>query len=351
MGWGQAHGVFSEMQMPNQNAKFVSAVFAGVLAGANFTPALNNSAHAEDNCLATPNTQTPHGSHWYYRLEHGTKRHCWYLREGSDTHAQSAAATSSPPPAAAKPAPGKPAPAKAAETPVQGSVANARAELPWPQPRTAPDASAPAALASAAPAADMPSSDGSQPDTSTMPTAAAGDTDMSQATIASRWPGQLNADASDDSAATADNSDAGAQPDTAAVIPPPPAATVPLATADASASSSNKQPGSMSMLLTIMIATLVLAGLVGGAILKFGGRKRGEEEEIDIDRRPVWDVDHTEHPLPYPAARLPAAVHRPNMQRPNTQRPNIGRPRELRTVEPDDAIKEMLARLARSAQT
>ena len=112
----------------------------------------------------------------------------------------------------------------------------------------------------------------------------------------------------------------------------------------------------MSTLLTIMISALALAGLVGGAILRFGGRNRRKEEEIDIDRRPVWDVEHAEHPLPYPAPPVPAAAHlpnmqRPNMQRPNTQRPNIGRPRELRTVEPDDSIKEMLARLARSAQT
>src|SRR6185437_6258037 len=102
------------MQMPDQNAKFVSAVFAGVLAGANFIPALNSSAHAEDSCLAAPNAPTPQGSHWYYRIEHGTKRHCWYLSETSDAHSQSAAATSNPPLAAAKPAsaPAKPAPAK-----------------------------------------------------------------------------------------------------------------------------------------------------------------------------------------------------------------------------------------------
>jgi hypothetical protein len=357
---GQAHGVLSEMQMPNQNAKFVSAVFAGVLAGANFTPALSNSAHAEDSCLAAPNGQTPQGSHWYYRLEHGTKRHCWYLREGSDTHEQSAAVTSSPAPAPAKPAPAKPAPAKA-EAPVQGSVANARAELPWPQQRTTPDTSAPAVQASAAPAADMPSSDSGQPATSTMPTAAAGNTDVSQTALSSRWPNQLSANASDDSAPAADNSDASAQqPDTAAMAPPPAtAAAVPLAAADAppsNSSSNNKQPGSMSTLLTIMISALALAGLVGGAILRFGGRNRRKEEEIDIDRRPAWDVEHNEHPLPYPAAPVPAAARqpnmpRPNMQRPNTQRPNIGRPRELRTVEPDDSIKEMLARLARSAQT
>lgn len=132
-----------------------------------------------------------------------------------------------------------------------------------------------------------------------------------------------------------------AQPATASAPPPPAAAAVPLATAEAPPSGS-KQPGSMQMLLTIMISALALAGLVGGAILKFGGRKRNREEEIDLGRRPPWEVEHNEHPLPYPAAPFTA---------PTTPRPNIGRPRELRTVEPDDTIKEMLARLARSAQT
>ena len=60
-----------------------------------------------------------------------------------------------------------------------------------------------------------------------------------------------------------------------------------LAAADAppsnSSSNNNKQPGSMSTLLTIMISALALAGLVGGAILRFGGRNRRKEEEIDID--------------------------------------------------------------------
>jgi len=360
--------------MPSQNAKFVSAVFAGVLAGANFTPASSNSAHAEDNCLTAPNAQTPHGSHWYYRLEHGTKRHCWYLREESEARpqsqpeSQSAAAISSPQPAPVKPAPAptkpvptKPAPAKA-DTATQGSVANARAELPWPQPRTAPETPAPApapaaaiaapppAAALAAPAgqlpaaaaptgqlpatamANAPSGDNTQPSISA---AAVGDTDTSQTTIASRWPDQLNASAADDPAPVADNPSTTAQLDTASA-PPPAAAPVPLATADAPPSA-NKQPGSMQGLLTIMIAALALAGLVGGAIMRFSRRKREDGAELDLDRHPVWDPEYDNRPLRYPAA----AGHRPN----------IGRPRELRTVEPDDTIKEMLARLARSAQT
>jgi hypothetical protein len=87
-----------------------------------------------------------------------------------------------------------------------------------------------------------------------------------------------------------------------------------------------------------MVAALALAGLVGGAIMRFGRRKEEEDEvEFEFDRRPVWDREHDDRPLPYPAA----AAHRSN----------IARPRELRAVEPDDTIKEMLARLARSAQT
>ena len=327
--------------MPNHNAKFVSAVFAGVLAGANFIPVLNNSANAEDSCLTAPNGQTPHGSHWYYRIEHGTKRHCWYLRGENDAHSQSAAAESSSPPAPAQPAP-------KAEAAVQGSVANARAELPWPQTRTAPEtpaltpAPAPAPAAAipaptgqvpAAAAADTPNSDNTLPSTAT-----AGGAAPSQASATSRWPDQLNTGASVDSAPAADDSNTNAQPDTAAAPQPSPAAAaVPPATTDVPPSGA-KQPGSMQALLTIMVAALALAGLVAGAILRFGRRKGDEDEtEFDLDRRPVWDREHSEPRLAYPTAAAP--------------RPNIGRPRELRGVEPDDTIKEMLARLARSAQT
>ena len=223
---------------------------------------------------------------------------------------------------------------------MQGSVANARAELPWPQPNTAPETPAPAAQVPPATAANTPGSDGNQPPSS--PAAAAGDpstaaatstsgTNTLQTTVASRWPDQLNTSASDDSAPAADNPEPNAQSD--AVSAPPPAA--PLVTAEAP--SSGKQPGSMQMLFTIMIVTLALAGLVGGAILRFGGRKRRrDDEEFDTDHGPIWD-QRSDRALPYPAAAGP--------------RPNIGLPRELRRVEPDDAIKEMLTRLARSAQT
>lgn len=47
-------------------------------------PALNvmatHPAQAE-TCLTKPNEATPAGKHWRYRVERGSKRHCWYLGE------------------------------------------------------------------------------------------------------------------------------------------------------------------------------------------------------------------------------------------------------------------------------
>ena len=41
---------------------------------------LDKAAHPDD-CLAAPNSSAPQRSQWRYRLEHGTHRKCWYLRD------------------------------------------------------------------------------------------------------------------------------------------------------------------------------------------------------------------------------------------------------------------------------
>lgn len=38
------------------------------------------SVRAAENCLAAPNTQAPHGSHWHYRTDPVKQSKCWYLR-------------------------------------------------------------------------------------------------------------------------------------------------------------------------------------------------------------------------------------------------------------------------------
>src|SRR5215831_5121287 len=64
--------------MANLNAKFASAVVACLVAGAAFTT-VRNAANAAE-CLTEPRQDMPKGQHWFYRIEHGTNRHCWYLR-------------------------------------------------------------------------------------------------------------------------------------------------------------------------------------------------------------------------------------------------------------------------------
>ena len=47
--------------MPDRAAKFVSAIFASVLAGASLAAISLNAARAADDCLAAPNAETPAG--------------------------------------------------------------------------------------------------------------------------------------------------------------------------------------------------------------------------------------------------------------------------------------------------
>ena len=142
--------------MSNRSVKFVPALFAGVVAGANLatmadlraqvisaaeaaTPATQAAA---DSCLSAPKGATPAGSHWYYRIDRVTKRQCWYLREESDTaddkFARAAPPASAPSPssAAAEPAP------QQQRTITRKSISDARAEWVSQQPRAEPNSPA-----------------------------------------------------------------------------------------------------------------------------------------------------------------------------------------------------------------
>jgi hypothetical protein len=62
-----------------------------------------------DDCLTTPSGEAPQGQRWFYRIERGTQRHCWYLRDKAEQKglqpvpAVSTAATVKPPRPAAMP--------------------------------------------------------------------------------------------------------------------------------------------------------------------------------------------------------------------------------------------------------
>jgi hypothetical protein len=109
--------------MPRRPAKFVSAIFAGVLAGIPLATISHGASPAADDCLSGPKDQAPQGSHWYYRIDHATKRHCWYLK--GEKPSQSAAAN---------PAPSTKPVSSNADAATQRSIADAHAE--WPAQTT-----------------------------------------------------------------------------------------------------------------------------------------------------------------------------------------------------------------------
>jgi len=39
-----------------------------------------SSALSGDSCVPVPGQQTEPGTHWYYRVDRATNRHCWYLK-------------------------------------------------------------------------------------------------------------------------------------------------------------------------------------------------------------------------------------------------------------------------------
>jgi hypothetical protein len=310
--------------MPHRTAKFVPAIIASLLlAGVPLATASPAAAQAADNCLASPKDQAPQGSHWFYRIEHPSNRHCWYLREQHDAAAQVVPpnASADTPPSANPASPNPSSPNNSMTIP--GSVANAHAELTSPRAgvdQTGSIATGPSPAAAAA--ADATAG------------ASRADANMLRSVIASRWPEQLAAASS--IAADAGPDDASA---TAAATAPSTATVVPLAAADAVG---ERQSGSTQMLIIAIVGALSVAGLAASAV-GYGGRRKLRLDDIELeadnrgDRRAIWETTLADRPLPSPFA---AAL-----------RPNIGIPRELREADDrDEKIAEMLARLAKSAQ-
>jgi hypothetical protein len=245
------------MLMPNRTAKFVSAVFASILAGAPLTTTSHSETVATDDCLAGPKGPTPAGSHWYYRIDHPTNRHCWYLREEGDKLSQAAPQNTSP---SAKLSPPE------AETAMQQSVANAHAELPAQSYRN--ETSNPALPANAAGLNDTFRANAPHANTSL-------------SVVASRWPEPSGVSpASGPRLATA-NVSANTSANVIAATPPV-VAPVTLTVAD----TSQRPPGSIPMLLAAVVGALALAGISASLIFRFGRARRGQ---VRARRGPIRD--------------------------------------------------------------
>jgi hypothetical protein len=361
---GEAFVSSPEQNMPNRTAKFVSTIAVGCLAGAALTGVSHGAtpAPAADECLSGPKDQAPSGSHWYFRVDRATKRHCWYLGPQHDTRAQAAPAnapSNNAPSNNALPKVSQPAAAKA-QTTVPGTVANAHAELTASQARGAQEASAAGQVPLATPI-DAAATDNS---------AGVNAADAQRSLIATRWPDRSAADAPDATEPVVDSPQANPQPVLAASSPP---AALLAADSPSENAPSEKPSGSIQMLLIAMAGALALAGLVGGVIVRFGGRRRADHIEVEADRSAMWDAVRTEH-RPRPVFQTPVApkltspklaTRYPGELRPAGAARATNAPRAAGATRavpraanasrsasaPDDKIAEMLARLARSAQT
>jgi hypothetical protein len=247
--------------MPNRTASLTSTMLASVLAGVVLTGASEMAAGAVDNCLRAPKDETPAGRHWRYRIDHATQRQCWYLGDEKGGAARAApreTATSEDADATSKPAA------------TQRSVADARAELPWPTPRVEqPTVKQPAPVATSDAAVAVNNV-----------TASAARNDDRLSVVATRWP---DVSTVTPSANLAPIKVAEANPsDAAATSPPAVAPTVTLIAADAP---SGKPAESMLKLLTVAVGALSVAGVLGSAVFRIGSRKRKSKHR---QRRDIW---------------------------------------------------------------
>ena len=300
--------------MQNRTAKFVSAIFASLLAGMPLATVSHGAAPAADDCLSKPKGLAPEGSHWYYRIDRASKRQCWYLGDQHERLSRAKPQNSAPTAAPASPQ---------NETATQRPVTDAYAELPLPQTRAEQQPTASAWQRTPATAANAASAENGQ-------AANAPDAKTQVSVIASRWPDPSGVSSPASPAPRTDNSAEAAQLNTEQA--PLPA----VATSATAGLSSERQSGSVQMLLLVMIGALVLAGAMGSAIFRFGSIRQAGRRQTRSDRRAIWDSVDTDRPSP-PAYRKAEASRR-----------KVDIPRELRHAnDPDDRIAEMLTRLSR----
>jgi hypothetical protein len=314
--------------MSHRSAKFVSALFATVLAGANFTAVAENGTRTADttkpadNCQSAPKGSAPAGGHWYYHIDRATKRQCWYIgeekkREDKKTARAAAPQDQEPSADVANNAP----PPQQQNPTVSKSVAEARAEWPSPQSNVAQNADVTGAI--------------SAPDNSQRATAPES---AQPSLITSRWPDASEQSSSNNPPLAAASPQVNASQATAMPAPPQPAVG-PVALTAASAPL-GKPSGSTQTLLMVMASALAFAGLVATLVFRFG-RKPSALADINDDRPPApWDSRHINHSSAPRFVHEGAPVRRADVAK-NPPMPTPG--------DAEKRIAEMLTRLARSA--
>lgn len=326
--------------MPNRSVNFLAAVFAAVLAGTSLATVTDLYAQAAaDNCLTAPKDKTPAGSRWRYKIERGTGRQCWYLKDENDKTARAAPQQPvdlSPEAAAAESSAASADPVPPQPRPVRKSISNAHAELTPPRARAEQESNNPveSQTTGVATMARIPN----------RPAAIAPDIAAPSSTAATRWPDTTGVNSSGGlglAAAEPAASPSATEQPTLQPVPPPVAAAV------AADSSMAKQSASMQMLFLVMAGALAMAGITASLVFRFGRRARKRRLEHRRDRRAIWDSVETKRPL---HARRPSPSMLSDEAAPAWRRDAAQDTRARASDDQQRQVTEMLSRLARSAQ-
>jgi hypothetical protein len=251
--------------MTNVQARLASAFLLSVAASVGLMAGPGSGARAADSCITEPKTETPQGKHWYYRIERGTARHCWYLRGEDEASART--------PGAEAVAAAKPAPETTGSAPPR-SLADARAELA-PKARVEDNSSAPPPRSVFPdPPAVAAATTGIGPGTGTPILPA-------DSQLTSRWPQASGASLTANGAPQASLMVADAQPaETTAASGPPeaPQASPPP----------TREVGSLQKLALVALGALALAGISGSLVYRLAGaRWRRRHEDRWPQRQPA----------------------------------------------------------------
>lgn len=346
--------------MSNRTAVVAFAALTGCVSifitASSLRAAPATSESAADECLAAPKATTPAGAHWYYRVEKGTKRKCWYLAdEGGKTKKAAAPAIptsdtaeqDAPPPAKQEVSAAK---QNAPKKSLQKSVANARAELttgtdddpslaettwpPMPGPSAATDVRSDNQMAAVQPAPETANKQGWNIATRwPEPTAVASASDQPTAAPAPQPVQPAPALTAERLATAAATPSAATQPAaaTSTATTQPPQSTTPA----------DSEGMSLRIMLSVLVCMLALVAILGPMLFKYFRPKPREDERTYGQRRPIWDMNvpnetiMQDNPLPESAPRYARVLDEPRM---------MDEPRVL-----DDAaeIEELLARASK----
>jgi hypothetical protein len=256
--------------MSRRAARIASAIFINILAGIPLVMLARAETVTAENCLASPKSETPAGSHWRYRIDHANKRNCWYLRREDGSVAQAVPQQSQP----------APAPQPAAKP----SLADAHAELRT-QAAVREDNPAPPLPANATNPVGFPASNPGSADTSVWNATTA---------VATRWPEQPPASSvANPSPVTPDPATNVAQADAAE----PAATSTAASTVDLPI-----HPEMLPALIAAMAGVVVFVGLAAFISKRFRGRVR--RRKATATRGPIWETTDDDRIVlsDYPAA-------------------------------------------------